>query len=303
MPNGIAKIALFAPKFSTPVIQSLVQTTKNGLFCYPVLTPSLRTEQLEDLAAYTGGTVIDKDKRKLASTKVEDLGYAEKIIVRDSEVRDDAKLMGGRGEKGESVQLRKEVLRGQLVEAKTDLSKMSLEKRIANLSSAMGVVRVGASTSAEQLYLKLKIEDGVFACKAALQEGYVKGGGLCLKEIADEMGQNLLTNALRSPYNQIQENAGQYIEITDDVIDPAKVVRLEVEHGTELAATLATVDILIADEADHSVFDGYEAVAKAIGKGVYYDAKHRNLIRESEDEAEADRERSFEEAMFQSNKG
>lgn len=303
VPNGIAKIALFAPKFSTPVIQSLVQTTKNGLFCYPVLTPSLRTEQLEDLAAYTGGTVIDKDKRKLASTKVEDLGYAEKIIVRDSEVRDDAKLMGGRGEKGESVQLRKEVLRGQLVEAKTDLSKMSLEKRIANLSSAMGVVRVGASTSAEQLYLKLKIEDGVFACKAALQEGYVKGGGLCLKEIADEMGQNLLTNALRSPYNQIQENAGQYIEITDDVIDPAKVVRLEVEHGTELAATLATVDILIADEADHSVFDGYEAVAKAIGKGVYYDAKHRNLIRESEDEAEADRERSFEEAMFQSNKG
>jgi len=296
--EGISKIAFFAPKYSTPVIQSLIKTTQNGLFCYPVLIPSLRTEQLEDLAAYTGGTVIDKDKRKLTNVIATDLGYAEKIIVRDTEARDDAKLMGGRGEKTESVQLRKEVLRGQLIEAKSDLAKMTLEKRIANLSSAMGVVRVGASTSAEQLFLKLKIEDGVFACKAGLQEGYVKGGGLCLKEIAEEMEPNLLTNALKSPYNQIQENAGQYIEIDDDVIDPAKVIRLQVEHGVEIAATLATVDLLIADEADRPVYDGYETVAKAIAKGVYYDAKHRGLIKDSEDEQEADRERAFEEALL-----
>lgn len=298
VPNGVSKLAIFAPKYSTPVIQSMIKTTQNGLFLYPVLTPSLRTEQLEDLSAYTGGNVIDKDKQKLLTTVFADLGYAEKIIVKDTEVRDDAKLMGGRGEKGESVQHRKEILRGQLLEAKNDLTKMTLEKRIANLSSAMGVVRVGASTSAEQLYLKLKIEDGVFACKAALQEGYVKGGGLCLKEIAEEMEPNLLTNALKSPYIQIQENAGQYIEITDDIIDPAKVVRLEVEHGTEIAATLATVDILIADEADHTVYDGYETVAKAIAKGVYYDAKHRGLLKDSEDEQEADRERMFEEALL-----
>jgi chaperonin GroEL len=298
VPNGISKIAIFAPKFSTPVIQSLIKTTQNGLFCYPVLTPSLRTEQLEDLSAYTAGNIIDKDKRKLLSTTAEDLGYAEKIIVKDTEVRDDAKLMGGRGEKTESVKYRKEVLRGQLIEAKNDLTKLQLEKRIANLSSAMGVVRVGASTSAEQLYLKLKIEDGVFACKAALQEGYVKGGGLCLKEIAEEMGDTLLSNALKSPYHQIQENAGQYIEIEEDVIDPAKVIRLEVEHAVEIAATLATVDILIADEADRPVYDGYETVAKAIAKGVYYDAKHRGLLKDAEDEAEADRERMFEEALL-----
>lgn len=298
VPNGVSKIAVFAPKFSTPVIQSLIKNIQNGFFCYPVLTPALRTEQLEDLAAYTGATVIDRDKRKLLATTFADLGYTEKIIVKDTEVRDDAKLMGGRGEKGESVQLRKEVLRGQLIEAKNDLTRMQLEKRIANLSSAMGVVRVGASTSAEQLYLKLKIEDGVFACKAALQEGYVKGGGLCLKEIAEEMDDNLLTNALKSPYHQIQENAGQYIEIEDDVIDPAKVIRLQVEHAVEIAATLATVDILIADEADRPVYDGYETVAKAIAKGVYYDAKHRGLLKESEDEQEADRERMFEEALM-----
>jgi len=206
--------------------------------------------------------------------------------------------MGVRGQKGESVTLRKEILKGQFLEAKNDLTKMQLERRIANLSSAMGVVRVGASTSAEQLYLKLKIEDGVFACKAALQEGYVKGGGLCLKEIAEEMGDNLLTKALKAPYNQIQENAGQYLEIEDDVIDPAKVIRLEVEHAVEIAATLATVDLLIADEGDRPVFDGYQIIANAISKGVYYDAKHRGLIKENEDEAENDRTQIFDEIMM-----
>lgn len=298
VPNGISKLAVFAPKYSTPVIQSLIKTTQNGLFIYPVLTPALRTEQLEDLAAYTAGTVIDKDKKKLTQVRLDDLGYCEKMIVKDTEIRDDAKLMGGRGEKTEAVQLRKEVLRGQLVEAKNDLTKMTLEKRIANLSSAIGVVRVGASTSAEQLYLKLKIEDGVFACKAALQEGYVKGAGLCLKEIAEELGDTLISNALKAPSYQIQENAGQEVEVTEDVIDPAKVIRLQVEHGVEIAATLATVDILIADEADRPVFDGYELVAKAIAKGVYYDAKHHGMLKESEDEAEREREQLFEEALL-----
>lgn len=298
VPNGISKLAIFAPKYSATVIQSMIKTSQNGLFIYPALTPSLRTEQLGDLAAYTGGTVINKDERKLLSTKFEDLGYAEKIIVKDTEVRDDAKLMGGRGEKTESVTHRKEILRGQLIEAKNDLTRLTLEKRIANLSSAMGVVRVGASTSAEQLYLKLKIEDGVFACKAALQEGYVKGGGLCLKEIAEEMGDTLISHALKAPYYQIQENAGGEIEIGEDIIDPAKVIRLEVEHGVEIAATLATVDIVIAEEADRPVYDGYEAVAKAIAKGVYFDAKHRGLLKDAEDEAEADRERMFEEALL-----
>lgn len=298
VPNGISKVAIFAPKFSSTVIQSLIKTTQNGLFCFPILTPSLRTEQLEDLAAYTAANVIDKDKKKLTACTLQDLGYADKIIVRDTEVRDDAKLMGGRGEKTEAVQLRKEILRGQLLEAKNDVSKITLEKRIANLSSAMGVIRVGASTNAEALYLKLKIEDGVFACKAALQEGYVKGGGLCLKEIADELGDTLISHALKAPYLQIQQNAGTELDITDDIIDPAKVIRLQVEHGVEIAATLATVNILIADEGDRPVYDGYEVVAKAIAKGVYYDAKHRGLLKDAEDEAEADREKLFEEALL-----
>lgn len=295
---GHTKIVIFAPQYSTMVIKSLIATTQNGLFCYPVLSPALRTEQLEDLAAYTDAKILDKDKMKLAQFDPTYLGRADKVVVKDTEIREDAVLLGGRGAGSERIKERITTLKAQIVEAKTDLSRISLDKRIANLAAAVGVVRVGASTSAELLYLKLKIEDGVNACKAALQEGYVRGGGLCLKDIADESEETVLSNALRAPYMQIQTNAGGVVAIEDDIIDPAKVIRLEVEHAIAIASSLITTDIIIADVADRPVYDGYETVAKAIGKIAYYNAKHQGLLKEAQDDADADMEKSFEEALL-----
>lgn len=298
----VSKIAIFAPGFSTPVIKSMVETTKNGLFCYPVLCPALRTEELNDLAAYTGARVIDKDSaRSFTSAKPADLGFAEKITVKDTEAREDAVLMGGRGDK-EAISERLDVLKGQLTEAKNELSRMSLERRIANLQSAVGVIRVGASTNAELLYLKLKIEDGVFACKAALQEGYVPGGGLCLKQIGEELDDTILTETLSAPYDQIQKNAGGSIEITDDVIDPAKVVRLEIEHGVSVASNMITTGILISETREKSEFEGSKEIANAVLKNAWVLAKHHGLIQEAEAEAEMDRNQAFDAAMFEASK-
>lgn len=299
----VPKIAIFSPEFSPNVIKSLIETTKNGLYCYPVKCPALRTEQLEDLAVYTGAIVIDKDTgRKLDNVTVQDLGFAGRIIVKDTENREDAVLIGGKGEKlkigdGNRISKRCEDLKGQLKEARTDLVRLSLEKRIANLSSAIGVIRVGATSSAEGLYLKLKIEDGVFACKAALEEGYVEGGGLCLKKIADKLGKNILTEALNAPYEQIQKNAGGQLEIGKEVIDPAKVVRLEVEHGVSVASMIITTDILIPETREKSPAEGYSEVAKAISQYAFYWARHQGLIKQSEDEQEIDRNKAFEDVM------
>jgi chaperonin GroEL len=300
----VAKISLFAPDFSPMVIKSLIETTKNGLFCYPVKCPALRTEQLEDLAVYTGATVIDKDTgKKLDNVTSGDLGFAGKIIVKDTENREDAVLLGGRGENkkvgnGTAISERCEILKKQIKESRNDLTRISLEKRIANLSSAVGVIRVGATTSGEGLYLKLKIEDGVYACKAALEEGYVEGGGLCLKKISEKLPENILTQALKAPYEQIQKNAGGVLEIGKDVIDPAKVVRLEVEHGVSVASMIITTDILIPEVREKGPGEGYEQIARAISKWAYFDAKQSGMLKESEDEAEKDRSRAFEEAML-----
>lgn len=299
----VPKIAIFSPDFSQNVIKSLIETTKNGLFCYPIKCPALRTEQLEDLAVYTGATVIDKDLgRKFISVTNDDLGFASRIIVKDTENREDAVLIGGKGEKvkvgsGTKISERCEKLKGQIKEARNEMTKMSLEKRIANLSSAIGVIRVGATSSAEGLYLKLKIEDGVFACKAALEEGYVEGGGLCLKKISEKLDKNILTEVLKAPYEQIQKNAGGSLEISKDVIDPAKVVRLEIEHGVSIASMFITADILIPETREKGPGEGYETIAKAINQYAYYWAKDKGLIKANEDEAEDDRNKEFERVL------
>lgn len=302
------KIAIFAPEFSTGVLTTMVATVKNGIFCYPIKSPALRTVQMEDLGVYTGARVIDKDTgAKLEGVTASDLGFAEKIVVKDTENREDATLIGGRGHKvkrGESnlVEERRTMLKSQLKEARNDIDRIQLEKRIANLSSAVGVIRVGGATDKETLHMKLKIEDGVFACKAALQEGYVKGGGLCLKEIAEKLPKNALTEALRAPYELIQKNAGGVLEIGKDVIDPAKVVRQEVEHAVSIASTLIQVEVSMPEMREEGPAEGYKEIAKAIDRFVLIQSKQWGLFKESQDMAESDREAAFDTAMHEANK-
>ena len=295
----VSKLIIIAPDFSEQVLFSLIQTIKNGIFVYPVKCPALRTEQLEDLAVYTGATLCDKDKgNRLDKVTKDYLGFADRIVVKDTEVKEDAVLIGGRAAKRSPtlIKARQKMLKQQMNEAKNSISKEQLKRRIANMSSAVGIIRVGASTDAESLYLKLKIEDGVYACKAALQEGYVKGGGLCLKEIAEELPKNILTESLKAPYNQIQENAGG-IKIGKDVIDPAKVVSLIVEHGVSIASHLITTDILTAEMPDVPN-TGNDKIARAISHFVYFNAKEKGMLRDSEIEQEKDMATMFEQAMF-----
>ena len=116
------------------------------------------------------------------------------------------------------------------------------------MSSGVGIIRVGAATESERGYLKLKIEDAVNAGKAALEEGTVKGGGLVLKEIAEELGEeDILYEALMAPYEKIQENVGDDLEIGEDVLDPVKVTRLAMENACSVAGILITSESAIGE--------------------------------------------------------
>ena len=311
-PLKLNKIAIVAKDFSDEVLIHFVKSKQaTGYQVFPIKCPALRTEQLEDLAIYTGANFISKKEgNKLTKVTLMDLGFAEKIIVKDTENKEDAVIIGGNGEKikgitteGElntktPIEQRIEVLKEQIKESKNELNTIVLQKRIANLSSAVGVIRVGATTSKEGLFLKLKIEDGVYACKAALQDGFVKGGGLCLKEIAEELPENILTETLKEPYEQIQRNAGGNLEIGEDIIDPAKVVMLEIEHGVSIAASMITCDITIPEVREKSPAEGYEEIAKAIKMYCYLFAKQHGIIKENENEQQSDMEKEFERIML-----
>ena len=130
----------------------------------------------------------------------------------------------------------------------------------------------------------------MYACKAALQEGYVKGGGLALKEIAETLSENdILRPALIACYEQIQENAGGNLVIGEDIIDPVKAIRLALLHAVSVAANLATVKVIIAEEDDRNVVEGYKQIAGAIHEYNLYWAKEKGIITENQLEIEKDR--------------
>jgi len=283
-----AKLIVIAPDFSNLVLTKMALAFKDGAFIWPVKVPSLRTEQLEDMAAYAGAKLVDKHKgMRLEDLNGTEFGRLAKLIVSDVEVNDDAIAMGGAGKK-EEIKARIKTLQGQLVETKEPQFKLLMERRIASLASAGGTIRVGSPTDAESLPLKLKVEDVVGACRAALRGGYVKGGGLCLKDIADTLPDgHILKTALLAPHNQIQINSGG-ITVSKDIIDPTEAVYYAVEHATSVVASLITIKTLVVEEPEIQQGEGEMVLAQAVKKLGFYWAKKENILSENEKLSELD---------------
>ena len=309
------KLIVIAPSFSdtclTEIFKSMFSITPQGqrvkkpnVDIFPVSVPSLRTEQLDDLAVYCGARFIDKGKgHKLESGTIDDLGFLEMLVVKDTEAKEDAVATGGTGTRQTDVVVDKinktkektlvgrriEMLKGQLENTKEDRFKKLLERRIASMGSSVGIIRVGDTTQASSLHRKLKIEDAVYACKAALRGGYVKGGGLCLREIADELpDDDILKEALIAPYKQIQASVDGGLVIGDEVIDPAEAIYYSVEHATQIIAQLITVEIITPELEDPLMGEGEYEIAKWLREGVIVNKIKEGQLKENEAEGYRD---------------
>lgn len=248
--------------FSPELIEGLArvmqasQANPNLIKVLAVKAPTLRSEELEDIAVFTDAKFYDK---KLgfdpAKAQVVHCGFAKKIVVTE----DDVFIMGGRGSTVERVEL----LKKQMEKERDTMFLEKTKRRIASLSSGVGIIRVGAATEQERTYLKYKLEDAVHAAKAAMEEGVVPGGGIALQRVAEKLGEeHILYDALVAPHKRICENAGEEIVVPDTVVDPHKVVRLALANACSAAAALISSDGAIADRR-MTVLDYFE---KKLGK-------------------------------------
>ena len=302
--GGQPKLCIIAPDFKDNALISMAQVNKKNaqLIYVPVKVPSLKTVQFEDIKVASGARFINKDRGdKIENVTSADLGFFSKIVVKDADTREDAVALGGKGTRRQNAKVNKEEMEVEsVVEARVRELKEAIEntkeggqkellrRRIAGLCSAVGIIRVSKDSEGETYYWKKKIEDAVYACRAALQEGYVKGGGLALKEIAETLPEDdMLRPALLACYEQIQENAGG-ITIGEDVIDPTKAIRCAVEHAVSVVANLATVKVMIPHEREGTPMEGYEKVANAIKSYVWLVAKEKGIALENEEEIAKD---------------
>ncbi|GEO47067.1 chaperonin GroEL [Companilactobacillus kimchii] len=241
-----------------------------------------RKAQLEDIATLTGGTVITSDLGlELKDTTMDQLGQAGKVTV----TKDNTTIVEGSGNK-DAINERVETIKKQINESTSDFDKEKLQERLAKLAGGVAVVKVGAATETELKERKYRIEDALNATRAAVEEGYVAGGGTALmnvlgkvtalKEEGDvQTGINIVARALEEPLRQIAENAGfegsvivEHIKNQENevgfnaatnkwenmvdagIIDPTKVTRSALQNAASVASLLLTTEAVVADKPE-----------------------------------------------------
>ena len=171
---------------------------------------------LDDIAILTGGQVFSTDKgMRLDKFSWDWFGSARSVTI----TKDQTTIIDGRGE-SESIQARIEELQQQIEKAKTPFEQEKLQERLAKFVGGVAIVHVGGNTETEIKEKKDRVEDALYATKAAIEEGIVAGGGSALiyareaitesKEESDavRIGKRIVYQACGKPFEQILSNAG-----------------------------------------------------------------------------------------------
>lgn len=217
-----------------------------GFPIYPINAPYTDSDEImADLAAALGGTFINASERNLASITTRDVGFATQVFCKRYEGIITGKKPGEDERTDAQVAERAEKIREKMKGEISPFEARNLAARLAQLTAGTAVIKVGAETEQERKYKKDKVDDAVNTVKAALQEGVIPGGGQALKQIADEMKDALIADALREPYKQIMANAGGEFPIPEWVQDPLKVVRTAFQKASSIARSLATTEVVV----------------------------------------------------------
>ena len=146
-------------------------------------------------------------------------------------------------------------------------------QRLAMLSGSVGMVKVGADSKVELKEKKDRIEDAIYATKAALKEGIVPGGGVALlnasqKIPAKAVGEEILLKAIQAPFYTVLDNAGIHLmEGTEDhegygidvvtgeratmisagIIDPVLVTKSALKNAVSVVSTIISADCVISN--------------------------------------------------------
>lgn len=265
----------------------VVNKLRGGLKVAAVKAPGFgdrRKAMLEDMAILTGGQVISEELGiKLENVTLEMLGTAKRVVIS----KENTTIIDGAGDKKE-IEGRCQQIRSQVEETTSDYDREKLQERLAKLSGGVAVIRVGGVTEIEVKERKDRVEDALNATRAAVEEGFVAGGGVALLYATSALqnlnsanddqriGIDIIRRALQSPVRQIAENAGfdgsviagKLLESNDTnygfdaqkgeycdmvkvgIIDPTKVVRAALQDAASIAGLVITTEAMIAEKPE-----------------------------------------------------
>jgi len=239
-----------------------------------------RKAMLEDIAILTNGTVISEERGfALETANLELLGSCEKIVTD----KDNTTIINGEGN-SDSIKARVNQIKAQIDSTTSDYDREKLQERLAKLAGGVAVLYVGAASEIEMKEKKDRVDDALAATRAAVEEGIVAGGGVAIVRAAkklekltgdnddEQTGINIIERAIEEPLRQIVANAGMEGSVIVNkvregkndfgfnaktlefenmmkagIIDPAKVVRVALQHAASVAGMLLTTECVISD--------------------------------------------------------
>ena len=239
-----------------------------------------RKEMLQDIATLTGAVVVSEERGfTLENTTPDMLGKAEKVTI----TKENTTIVGGAGNK-EDIQDRVNLIRSQIEVTTSEYDKEKLKERLGKLSGGVAVLYVGATTEVEMKEKKDRVEDALNATRAAVEEGYLPGGGVAyIRAISaleglkgdnedETTGIRIVARAIEEPLRQFALNAGvdgsviiqkikegtgdygynartsEFVNMYDaGVIDPTKVARVALENAASVAGMFLTTECGIVD--------------------------------------------------------
>jgi len=239
-----------------------------------------RKALLSDIATLTGGEAIFEDLGlQLENIELRQLGRAKRVTID----RDATTIIEGGGST-EAIKGRIEQIKNEIEVCTSDYDIEKLQERLAKLAGGVAQINVGAATEAEMKEKKARVEDALHACRAAVEEGILPGGGVAMlralpaldkiKAAGDEkIGIDIVRRAVVAPIKQIAQNAGldgsivvqkvmeskqknfgydalqkKYGDMVEfGVIVPTKVERVALQNGASIASLLLTTDAIVSE--------------------------------------------------------
>src|SRR5687767_14519460 len=142
-----------------------------------------RKAMLEDIAILTGGTAIFEELGiKLENVEQGQLGRAKKVRID----KDNTTIIEGAGD-SKAIQGRIGQLKNEIDNTTSDYDREKLQERLAKLSGGVAQIQVGAATEVAMKEKKARVEDALHACRAAVEEGILPGGGVAVIRAAAQL--------------------------------------------------------------------------------------------------------------------